>query len=321
MSQEIVLVMGYPASGKGTLADTLTDKGKWVCLNRDAEGGKVVDLLPKMKAGLKAGNSVLLDNTFPTIESRRPFIQVARETDVPIRCVFMNTRIEDAQINALHRMWDRHGRIFFAPSDLKGVNDPNMFPPAALFRYRKVLEKPTTTEGFTSVRKEKFVRRPEPSRKGKALILDYDGTLRDVPPSALQKYPVDPSEVVVLPGRAEKLRAMKKEGYLLLGVSNQSGVAKGTLTEADAVACFAHTNKLLKVGIDFRFCTHQAAPPVCYCRKPQSGLGVALIREFDLDPAQSIFVGDYTTDKTFAKRLGFQYYDAEVFFRSAAKAI
>lgn len=315
MGQEIVLVMGYPASGKGTLASSLSDEGAWVLLNRDAAGGKVIDLLPKMKAALKAGNSVILDNTFPTSESRRPFVTAARQADVPIRCVFMDTKIEDAQINALHRMWDRHGRIFFAPNDLKGIKDPNMFPPAALFRYRKQLEKPTTTEGFASVKKEKFVRRPEPSRKGKALILDYDGTLRDVPPGASQKYPLEPSGVVVLPGRAKKLKAMKKEGFILLGVSNQSGVAKGTLTEADAIACFAHTNNLLKAGIDFRYCPHQAAPPVCYCRKPQSGLGVALIREFDLDPAQCIFVGDQTTDKTFAKRIGFQYCDAEDFFK------
>jgi HAD superfamily hydrolase (TIGR01662 family) len=313
MGQEVILVMGYPSSGKGSLASEL----EGVHLNRDAEGGKVIDLLPKMKASLKAGDSVVLDNTFPTVESRKPFIEAAKKAKVPIRCIFMGTSIEDSQINALHRMWDRYGKIFFAPADLKEVSDdPNMFPPAALFRYRKQLEKPTTNEGFANVRKEKFSRRPEPSRKGKALILDYDGTLRDVPPGSSQKYPIDPSEVNILPGRVEKLKEMEKDGYLLLGVSNQSGVAKRSLSHDDAVACFERTNDLLGFDIDYRFCPHQSAPPVCYCRKPQSGLAVALIREFDLDPSQCIFVGDYTTDKTFAKRIGFQYFDAKDFFKA-----
>jgi HAD superfamily hydrolase (TIGR01662 family) len=96
---------------------------------------------------------------------------------------------------------------------------------------------------------------------------------------------------------------LQKEGYLLLGASNQSGVAKGQLTAADAEACFAETAKQL--GVEFtevKYCPHKVPPIGCYCRKPGPGMGVELIVKYKLDPKQCIFVGDQTTDKSFAEK-------------------
>jgi histidinol phosphatase-like enzyme len=53
---------------------------------------------------------------------------------------------------------------------------------------------------------------------------------------------------------------------------------------------------------------------VCYCRKPQSALGVYFIEKYKLDPRKCVMVGDQTTDKTFAKRFGMEYVDEKEFF-------
>jgi len=312
---EVIMVLGCPASGKSSLSEDYIAKGA-VHINRDKVGGATVDLVPAMEAALNFGNDVVLDNTFPTVEMRKPFIDAAKKAGAPISCVWLNTSIEDAQINALFRMIKLCGHICFDNKMCAEAKHVNIFPPAVLFKYRKQFkdQKPTTDEGFTTVTKVKFVRQPL-GFKNKAIIFDYDGTLRDVLPGAQFKYPIHPREVELLPGRNRSvIKKLEDDGYKILGVSNQSGVGKGNLTYEMADACFVQTNMLLDSDIDFRFCHHSVPPISCYCRKPQSGLGIALINDYKLDPAQCIMVGDFTSDKTFATRLGFQYVDAEDFF-------
>jgi len=312
---KVVMIVGCPASGKGTLSEDYIKKG-YVHLNRDKEGGKVSDLLPKMEQLLKQGQNIILDNTFPTIESRAPFIEIAQKNNAEILCEVMKTTIEEAQLNALFRMHDRYGKIFFTAGDIKdsGVNDPNMFPPAALFRYRKEYQKPKKDEGFVDVNQVPFTRRSR-GYSNKAIILDYDGTLRDVKEGSPYKYPTKIEEIDILPGRKDVLNGHLKDGYLLLGVSNQSGIGKKKLTEQAAIDCFEYTNKQLGIDIEYYYCPHIIPPAVCYCRKPQSGFGVMLIEKHKLDPSQCIMVGDSTSDKTFAKRVGFQYEDRKAFFK------
>jgi HAD superfamily hydrolase (TIGR01662 family) len=115
-------------------------------------------------------------------------------------------------------------------------------------------------------------------------------------------------------GRIDRLKEYIAKGYILLGVSNQSGVAKGVLTHEQAKACFDKTNELLGLDIDVSFCPHSVPPISCYCRKPGVGHGVEFIEKYKLDPALCIMVGDMTTDKTFSTRCGFKYVDQSIFF-------
>ena len=311
---EVVMVVGCPASGKSTLSMDLK-KNSYTHLSRDISGGKVVDLLPRMIAALSDGSNVVLDNTHPTAAVRKPFIDACKLRKVRIRCEWMSTSIEDAQINALHRMWDRHGRLFLTAEEIKNsptaAEDPNIFPSAVLFKFRKEFEKPTVAEGFESVKKVKFERNHHPSTNA-ATLFDYDGTLRES--SGDQQYPCHPDEVVVEEYKAARVRELQEQGRLLFGVSNQSGVAKGMLTHSDATACFKETNRQLGVEMPVVFCPHRIPPLSCYCRKPQAGMGVYLIRKYELYPPDVIMVGDQKTDQTFAKRLGFEYVDQEDFF-------
>lgn len=321
------MMMGLPASGKSTLTAEYAGKGYRV-LNRDSVGGEVGALLPAFRAALAAGENVVLDNLFLTIDSRAPFITAAREVGATIRLLWFQTSFEDCQVNVLNRMWDRYGTVFLTPEEIKAhpeaSKDPNMLPIIAMFALRKKLDgdkkagvpsgKPTKSEGFASIEKVPFVRSPSKGTR-KAIILDYDGTLRaDCKDEHGTHYPTAVDQVKALPGRTEVLRSYIEKGYLLIGISTQSGIGKGDVDQDTVDACFQETNDQLGLGIPVYYCPHYNFPVSCYCRKPQAGLGVKVTRIFDLDPAQCIYVGDMTTDQTFAERCGFQFAWADTFF-------
>tara|TARA_Y100000034_G_scaffold103692_1_gene129527 strand:- start:5560 stop:6351 length:792 start_codon:yes stop_codon:yes gene_type:complete len=260
---------------------------------------------------LQAGHTdVVLDNTYRDVESRAGIIAVCQQHGVDCECVWLDTSIEDAQVNACTRMYERHGSVL-TPEQIKESDDPNVFPIAALYSYRKGFEKPTMAEGFSSIERVKFERRERKGYTNKALLLDYDGTLRVS--SGPKVWPEHPDHVEVMPGRTNKLRQYSDEGYLLLGASNQSAIAKGLSIQV-VIDCFEKTNELLGVEIPYLFCPHRVPPISCYCRKPGPGMGVHFIERYKLDPSRCIMVGDSTSDKTFAARCGFQYQDQAKFF-------
>ena len=308
-----MLITGPQGAGKSTHVDRYVDDG-YRRLNRDELGGKLDKLNRMVESGLREGTTrFVLDNTYPKRRQRRPLVELGRRAGVPVRVAHMDTSIEDAQTNICTRIVRKYGKLLM-PEEIKehAKKDPNLFGPQPLFRYRKVAEPPMEEEGFASVEIIPFERRTDEGYTGKALILDYDGTLRKTKSGA--KYPTDPDDVEVLPGRAEILREYVELGYLLLGASNQSGVAKGELTWEQAHACFERTNELLGLEIEIMFCPHSFYPQVCWCRKPLPGMLVAHIERHKLDRKQTIYVGDMKTDETCAARASVPFKYAEEFF-------
>jgi histidinol-phosphate phosphatase family protein len=258
-----------------------------------------------MDALLQDNKDIILDNLFPTAEVRKPFIEMAQRHNAPIQCMLMTTSIEDAQFNVVQRAIGILG-TFPSPEEIKRSKHPNIFPPAVLFKYKKEFQKPSLVEGFSTIETIPFVRNDDPAFTNKAVIVDYDGTLRECI-NGNGKFPVSKDQVELKPNRAKVLQSYKDKGYLILGVSNQSGVAKGDLTYAKAMELFDYTNEQLGMDIEYKFCPHQSAPISCYCRKPMPGLGVDFILKHKLNRKECIMVGDLTSDKTFASRYG--YYD------------
>ncbi len=312
---QVVLIVGYPASGKSTLAEEFKAQG-YEYLNRDQRGGKVTDMVVPMMNFLKAGKNVVLDNTFPDRSVRQPFVDAAYRVGAEIHCLIQNDpskdqAIVDAQVNACHRMIERCGSVL-TPEQIKTTRQPNIFPPAVLFKYKKQYETPTDAEGFHSIEYRKFKRIVRPGYTNRALIVDYDGTLRESVGD--KQWPEKVSDVKLLPRRKEKVAQYKELGFsLLLGASNQSAIAKG-LDEQVVIDCFKKTNDLLEQDIDVIYCPHRIPPMSCFCRKPMPGMGIHFIEKYKLDPSQCLYVGDMTQDKTFARRCGFQFQLAEAFF-------
>ena len=311
--QEVVMVIGPTGTGKSSIAQKYIDRG-YIHLNRDTEGGGTLDLIPKMSMALSIGHSVILDNTHLTPERRVPFINAAG--DVPVNGFVLKTSKADAQVNIVTRLI----KMGVDPMDLEAIkahNSPNVYGSAVHFMHYKSFIAPTSEEGFASITYKDFERVIDPSYTNKALLVDYDNTLRIS--GGDKKYPTHPDDVILMAGRTEVLKEYQEEGYKILGVSNQSGVGKETFTYKEAEACFDRTNELLGVDIEYLFCPHRAGPIQCWCRKPMPGMGIMFIEKYKLDRSQTIMVGDMKTDETFAGRCGFKFEYAADFFNDARK--
>jgi len=111
----------------------------------------------------------------------------------------------------------------------------------------------------------------------------------------------------VRPGARAAIRRHAGEGGLVLGVSWQPEVARGSRTADEVAATFARTHELLGAEVESVYCPHGDGPPVCWCRKPLPGLGVVLIERHRLDPSRCVYVGRDASDEAFARALGFTY--------------
>lgn len=313
MNGNIVLIIGYPASGKTFFARDYENNG-YHRLNRDEIGGSLDGLVDHLENlySTQGMSKFAMDNTYPTAESRKSVIQWAKKHEFQIECHWIDLDIGDALYNASKRMIDAHGRLLMS-DEIKSSKEVGIYPPVVIYKYRKSFEVPTAKEGFDAIHRIEFTRNINIEEyKNKAILMDYDGTLRKT--ISGEKYPKSPEDIEILPHRTEVLKTYQKEGYLLLGVSNQSFISKKELTVEGAIECFEKTNELLAVKIEYKFCPHRAYPQVCYCRKPMPGLGVEFIEKYKLNPAKCIMVGDMKTDNTFADRCGFQYIHASKFF-------
>jgi len=200
--KEVAFVLGAPASGKSTYAQSLVDDG-FARLNRDTIGGTIAGLLPRLERLLSDNKSIVLDNLFTTVNDRKPFIELCRKYKARTICYWVRTSIEDAQYNACIRMIDKHGKVL-QPDEIKKSKDSNTFPPAVFFKYKKEFQEPKIDEGFNKIIEVPFVRKARDGYKNKALILDYDDTLRSVVGTD-SKFPVRTSEINILPNRSKIL--------------------------------------------------------------------------------------------------------------------
>ena len=314
MNKNIVIIMGYPASGKTILARKYEEQG-YRRINRDELGGSLDRLVQHVEREYtENGNSqFVMDNTYPTVESRQSIIKWARDNDFEIHCKYIDIDVGDALYNASKRLIDTYGRLL-TPEEIKKSKEVGVYPPVVIYKYKKTVKSPKTQEGFHAVEKVEFSRVIDKTKyTKKAIILDYDGTIRKTKSGA--RYPSTPEDIEILPHRTEVLKKYQEKGYILLGVSNQSFVAKGDFTIDELLECFTYTHELLGIDFEYLYCPHPAFPQICYCRKPMPGMGVEFIEKHKLDHSQCIMVGDMKVDNTFANRCGFQFVHAEDFFK------
>jgi D-glycero-D-manno-heptose 1,7-bisphosphate phosphatase len=136
----------------------------------------------------------------------------------------------------------------------------------------------------------------------RALFLDRDGTIIED-----RGYIHDPALVQMLPGAASVLRTLGAEGWVLVVVSNQSGVGRGLISpaEMDAVqARFLDVARQEKVTISGSyFCVHRP-DEVCHCRKPSPFQIQLAAKELGLDLSQSWMIGDRRSDILCGKNAG-----------------
>ena len=137
-----------------------------------------------------------------------------------------------------------------------------------------------------------------------AIFLDRDGTLIED-----RHYLRDPDQVRLLPGVADAVRRLNAAAIPAVVVTNQSGIARGLLTEADYAATARRLDELL-AAMGARLDGHYHCPHLpdvtgpCDCRKPGPLLYERAARDLDLDLAASWWVGDRERDLGAADRFG-----------------
>jgi histidinol-phosphate phosphatase family protein len=128
----------------------------------------------------------------------------------------------------------------------------------------------------------------------RALFLDRDGTVIED-----REYPRDPALVGLLPGAADALGRLAREGWKLIVIGNQSGVGRGLITPEEMRAVEARFEAIMRASgapIDAAyFCLH-APDEGCPCRKPSPLLVQQAAREHAIDLAESFMIGDREAD-------------------------
>lgn len=135
--------------------------------------------------------------------------------------------------------------------------------------------------------------------KNKAIFLDRDGTLNEDP-----GYLNDPAKLVLLPGVGESLSVLKNDYHFkLIVVSNQSGIARGLISEENVIAINKELNKKLssfKVQIDaFYYCPFHPEfnnEEECVCRKPSPKMIFDAAKDYNIDLSLSYLIGDTVVD-------------------------
>ncbi len=142
-----------------------------------------------------------------------------------------------------------------------------------------------------------------PPLKGRSVFLDRDGVInlayirdgKPYPPKSI-------SEFVVLPKVREALVNLSASGWLLIVITNQPDVARGTLSR-EAVE---EINRFMLAElpiVNIKTCYHDNRE-LCLCRKPKPGALLEAAREYDIDLSSSYMVGDRWRDIEAGKNAG-----------------
>ncbi|HCE43377.1 MAG TPA: HAD family hydrolase [Lentisphaeria bacterium] len=128
----------------------------------------------------------------------------------------------------------------------------------------------------------------------KAVFLDRDGTIMFD-----SGYVSDPEKVDIFEETVEALKALRVAGYLLVIITNQSGIARGYFTTDDLEKVNSRMSSLFKEhGVVFDgiyICPHRDEDR-CTCRKPLPGLIFRAARELDIDVSASFMIGNSKSD-------------------------
>jgi D-glycero-D-manno-heptose 1,7-bisphosphate phosphatase len=135
----------------------------------------------------------------------------------------------------------------------------------------------------------------------KAAFIDRDGVLNEE-----RAFVHRIEDFVFLPGAVEALRLLKEAGYLLVVITNQSGIARGLYPESDYLALTEQMReRLAAAGVTLdavEYCPHLPDASVerfrvdCDCRKPKPGMLARAIQALDIEPGASFLVGDRLSD-------------------------
>ena len=141
--------------------------------------------------------------------------------------------------------------------------------------------------------------------RNKAIFLDRDGVLNHDPGDYTQRV----EDFHILPGVLSVLKTWYEQGYKLIVITNQAGIAKGLYSHETVKAIHQYfQGKCVFEGFeitDFFYCPHHPEfSGKCLCRKPGSLLVEKGLHRYGLAPQDCVFIGDKPRDITCAEQAG-----------------
>lgn len=142
----------------------------------------------------------------------------------------------------------------------------------------------------------------------KAAFLDRDGVLI----KERGDYNHLPEHFIINEGVIEALKYLQEKKYLLVVISNQSGVAKHVYSLETVENFHQELNDMLKEsGIhisEIYYCPHHPDAGLCLCRKPLPLLFEKAVARFQINPSESFLIGDAQRDADAAEQCGVKPY-------------
>lgn len=138
----------------------------------------------------------------------------------------------------------------------------------------------------------------------KALFLDRDGVI-----NADKGHVYLREQFEFIPGIFDLCRRYASEGYLIIIITNQAGIAKEIFSEEDFCDLTSWMlERFSSEGVTISkvyYCPHHPETTgICECRKPAPGMILQAIKGFDLDISQCVLIGDKETDLEAGRRAG-----------------
>jgi aryl-alcohol dehydrogenase-like predicted oxidoreductase len=276
---EVVIVMGIPGAGKSYLAEEYVERG-YVRLNRDEQGGTLRALVDPLEEELASPEPrVVLDNTYLTRASRSYVLDAAARHGAPVRCVWLDTPLAQAQVNLTARLLDLFGQLP-GPAELRELakREQGVLAPTSQMRAARELEPPSLDEGFVDVERLEFTR----ARQGGA----HEGVF-------------------------VAASAVRESGWMAAGDAPHLVFDWLPGGSVDALAAEVERVGARVTGaVEPAVCPHPGGPPTCWCRPPLPGLILAFARAHDVDWSRSTLVGTSAAHRTLASTLGTRFVPA-----------
>lgn len=138
----------------------------------------------------------------------------------------------------------------------------------------------------------------------KAIFLDRDGVII----KERGDYNYRDDDIVFVDGIAAALHRLEVQGFIFIVITNQGGIARALYSHDrvneihEQIRSYFEKEKISI--IDFYYCPHHPSVSACICRKPDSELLEKALARYDIDPAQSWFIGDTERDMEAGKKAG-----------------
>lgn len=140
---EMIINVGYPAAGKSTLSKKYLAKKGYTIINRDTLSTQD-KCLKAAEASLQQKKSVVIDNTNPSKEARKVYINLAKKYNSSVRCFMFETSFELAKHLNMYRQSQTLGKV-------------RRIPDVGFNTYKSRYEKPELSEGFCEVKSISFI--------------------------------------------------------------------------------------------------------------------------------------------------------------------